>query len=88
MTQPPEAVQPVERQRRMDAERQFLAAFVGPLQIRVFDVRCEVAAGKVTVAVRLEPEARGEFLVVRVVVRENRSAGTTDRAVLRLESDR
>src|SRR6187549_1671797 len=54
----------------MDTERQFLAASVCPLQVRVFDIWREVAAGEVTVAVRFESEARGEFLVVGEVVRE------------------
>ena len=74
MAQPPEGVQPVERQRRLDSQGRRVLALVGPLQAGVLDVRHQVAAGELAIAVRLDPEARCELLAERCVVGEEDAA--------------
>ena len=70
MAQAPEAFQPVEGQRRLDAERQLLLPLVGPLDVRIFDVRNDIAAFEVAIAVRLEPKPYAELFAMCEVIRE------------------
>src|SRR5262245_52428635 len=70
MPEAPEAVEPVERQRGMDAERELLPTFVGPPEVRIFDIWDDISAFELAVAVRLEPEPCAELFAVGVVVGE------------------
>src|SRR5262249_48461310 len=54
----------------MDAQRQLLFAAVRPPQVGVLDVRIKIAAGELSITVRLEPEPRRHLLAVRPVIGE------------------
>src|SRR4029453_9105174 len=70
MTQPPESVQPVKRQGRMDAQRQLMLTSISPFQVRVFGVGDEIPAQKISVAIHLEAETCGELFIEGKVVGE------------------
>src|SRR4029453_1122445 len=70
VAQPPEAIQPVERQGGLNAECQLVLALVRPSQIGILYVRVDISAGELSIAVHLESKPGRELLAVGPVVGE------------------